>query len=97
MQIGRRIIYNKESGEIIAEMAEMDCEGLSDRPNPSQIDYIDIPYGEDKEKFSRVKAYRVDVATKTIVFDEFHDITLTPDQQQIAELQQQLLQAQEVI
>lgn len=97
MQVGRRIIFDKVTGKIIMDSGEH----YGDIPllvPITELDFIDLPYGQDSDKFNRVKngVYYVDVATKKIVFDELFD-PIPTQEQQIAELQQQLLQAQGVV
>lgn len=97
-QIGRRIIFDTQTGKIISDLGEMQgTDGsLISRDTISGLSYIDLPYGQDSDKFNRVKFYHVDVATKTVVFDELYDPPVDKDAE-IATLQQQLLQSQGVI
>jgi hypothetical protein len=97
-QIGRRIIYDTTTGKIIMDMGEMQgTDGsLIPRDTINGLDYIDLPYGQDSDKFSRVKSYHVDVTSKSVVFDELYDPPVDKDAE-ILQLQQQLLQAQGVI
>ncbi len=97
-QIGRRIIYDTTTGKIIMDMGEI--QGSDGSLNPREaingLGYLDLPYGQDSDKFSRVKSYHVDVASKSVVFDELYDPPVDKDAE-ILQLQQQLLQAQGVI
>lgn len=95
MEVGRRIIFDKTTGKIIFDMGEHSGDVPPLEPI-TEIDFIDLPYGQDSSKFNNAKSYHIDVATRQVVFDEFREPTLTPEQQ-VAELQQQLLQAQGVI
>ncbi|RMD04896.1 hypothetical protein D9O40_00655 [Clostridium autoethanogenum] len=97
-QIGRRIIYDTTTGKIIMDSGEMQgSDGdLKERGAISGLAYIDLPYGQDSDKFNRVKSYHVDITTKTVVFDELYDPPVDKDAE-IATLQQQLLQSQGVI
>lgn len=94
MDVGRRIIYDKVSGEIMIDLGEMQGDVLP--RNTIELDYLDLPYGQDSDKFNRVKKYHVDVTTKAIIFDELYDPPVDKDEE-IASLQQQLLTAQGVI
>lgn len=95
IQVGRRIIFDKITGAIIFNTGEMQGD-MPPREVINELDFIDLPFGQDSDKFMRAKVYHVDPITKEVVFDELVEPTLTPEQQ-IAELQQQLLQAQGVI
>ena len=97
-QIGRRIIFDTTTGKIITDMGEMQGSdgSLIPREPINGLDYIDLPYGQDSDKFGRVKSYHVDVTSKTVVFDELYDPPVDKDAE-ILQLQQQLLQAQGVI
>ena len=97
-QIGRRIIYDTTTGKIITDMGEMQGSdgSLVARESINGLSYIDLPYGQDSDKFSRVKSYHVDVASKAVVFDELYDPPVDKDAE-VVQLQQQLLQAQGVI
>lgn len=79
-QIGRRIIYDSQTGEILYDTGE-DTNATEERPVWNGITYIDIPYGEYTDEFSRVIKYHVDVATKTVVFDELSPVPITAEQQ----------------
>jgi len=62
-------------------------------PNPEilgDINVLEIPFGQDSDKFARVKSYHVDHATQTVIFDELWPVEQTP-QQVIDELENQLL------
>mgnify|MGYP000863659640 CR=1 FL=1 len=93
MNIGRRIIYDSVSGKVLLDLGEGQGEP---RVAINSLDYIDLPYGQDSDKFGRVKSYHVDVTSKTVVFDELYDPPVDKDAE-ILQLQQQLLQAQGVI
>lgn len=97
-ELGRRIIYDTTTGRIIINTGEIQClnGSLTPRESINGLDYIDLPYGQDSDKFGRVKSYHVDVTSKTVVFDELYDPPVDKDAE-ILQLQQQLLQAQGVI
>jgi hypothetical protein len=95
IQVGRRIIFDKTTGEVIMDMGEMQGDVI-ERQHYDGISHVDLPYGYESDKFSRVKKWHIDVNTGLPVFDELAEPVLTP-QEQIAELQQQLLQVQGVV
>lgn len=97
-QIGRRIIFDTQTGKIISDLGEMQgTDGaLKERDSINGLGYVDLPYGQDSDKFNRVKSYHMDTTTKTVVFDELYDLPVDKDAE-IATLQQQLLQSQGVI
>lgn len=80
MQIGRRIIYDSQTGEILLDTGE-DTNATEERPVWNGVTYIDIPYGQDSDKYSRVVKYYVDISTKTVVFDELTPVPITTEQQ----------------
>lgn len=80
MNLGRRIIYDNQTGEIILDTGEQD-NATEERPVWNGVTYIDIPYGEYKDEFSRVIKYHVDVTSKTVVFDELKPVPITPQEQ----------------
>lgn len=96
MSVGRRIIFDKVSGKVIYDMGEILGDGILPREPIGGLDYIDLEVGQDADSFKRVAEYHVDPQTKTIVFDKLHEPVLTQEEQ-IAELQQELLIAQGVI
>ncbi|WP_373845053.1 hypothetical protein [Clostridium sp.] len=91
-EIGRRIIFDTATGKIIMDTGEMQGSdgSLLPREPINGLDYIDLPYGQDSDKFNRVKSYHVNPETKEIVFDEFYNPVQTPEQR-ISELENQLL------
>ncbi len=78
MNIGRRIVYDSVTGAIILDTGE-DTNATAERPVWNGTTYIDIPYGQDSDKYSRVLKYHVDIATKTVVFDELGKVVVTDD------------------
>jgi hypothetical protein len=80
MNLGRRIIYDNQTGEIILDTGEQ-TDATEERPTWNGITYIDIPYGQDTDKYNRVIKYHVDVASKTVVFDELSPVPITADEQ----------------
>lgn len=95
MQVGRRIIFDRNTGNIVVDFGEMQGDVLP-REDINELDYVDLPYGMYNEEFSRVKKYHVDTNTKEIVFDELYPKQLT-QAEQIEELENQLLISQGVI
>lgn len=91
-QIGRRIIFDTQTGKIIMDTGEMQGSdgSLIPREPINGLDYIDLPYGQDSDKFNRIKSYHVDPTSKTVVFDELYDPIQTPEER-IQELENQLL------
>lgn len=96
VQIGKRIIFDKTTGKVLADFGEMQGDNILPRETIGELDYVDLSYGQDRDKFMRVKSYHINPDTKEVIFDELFDSIPTPEQQ-IAELQQQLLQAQGVV
>lgn len=74
MDIGRRILYDSATGQIIDMLGEMSGSDVTARPQWNGITYLDIPYGQDKDKFSRAIKMHVDVTNKVVVFDQLADI-----------------------
>lgn len=95
IEVGRRIIFEKSTGKIIMVMGEMQGDVLP-REDLGELGYIDLEYGQYSDEFSKVKSFHIDPDTKKVIFDEIIEPVLTPEQQ-IAELQQQLLQAQGMV
>lgn len=81
MQIGRRIFYDKTSGDVIIDTSErqgsvvsttIDYDisiytALSER-NRNTFDVIELDYGKYAQDFMECNGYRVDVTTKEILF-----------------------------
>lgn len=95
IQVGRRIIFDKTSGEVIIDFGEMQGD-VMERQHYDGISYVDLPYGYESDKFLRVKKWHIDINTGLPVFDELFN-PIPTSEQQIAELQQQLLQTQGVV
>lgn len=90
MQIGRKIYYEKSTGNVLQDCGEREGSvvettqeqdfqayvALSERV-PSTVGVVSLPYGQDRGKFG-VYGYHVDVVTNEIVWD------LTPIQQEEA-------------
>lgn len=98
MEIGRRLIYDNITGKVILDMGQIKGEDVIERDSINGLDYIDLPFGQDVDKFMipGVK-YHVDPITKIVIFDEIPEPVLTPEQQEIEKLQNELMIAQGVI
>lgn len=93
IQVGRRIIFDNTNGKIIFDMGEMQGNVLP-RENIGGLDYIDLPFDQDSDKFMRVKKYHIDVNTKQVIFDELYPAVETEEEKlrrEKAELENQLL------
>jgi hypothetical protein len=90
MEIGKRILYNFETGYVLNNsLGEMSGDIREDL-RPAEIGIIDLPYGDTT--LQDALTYHVDVVTKTIVIDTRREHVTTYE-----ELQQQLLIAEGVI
>ena len=80
--IGKRIYYLKVDGRVILDTgeaegwvnpttSEQDWEIYSElsKYNKSEVDYIELKWGEFKTEFAECTSYRVNVDTKTLEFD----------------------------
>lgn len=80
-QIGRRIYFDKETGNIIQETGEKQGDvvettvdqdisaftSLSER-NRDTFDYIELPFGANAQDFVECNSYRVNPTTKALEF-----------------------------
>ncbi|APM40466.1 hypothetical protein [Clostridium kluyveri] len=80
MNLGRRIVYDNQTGKVILDTGEQ-TDATEERPVWNGITYIDLEYGAYKDEFSRVIKYHVDPTAKTVVFDELQPIPITTEQQ----------------
>lgn len=78
MNIGRRILYDSVTGAIILDTGE-DTNATAERPTWNGTTYIDIPFGQDTDKYNRVVKYHVDIANKVVVFDQLGPVVITND------------------
>ncbi|OAO79813.1 hypothetical protein [Anoxybacillus flavithermus] len=86
MKIGNRIIFDQD-GEIVYQTGEMQG-GVLPRKEITELHHIDIDFGAiDYTKYRIVK---IDIATKQPILEEIPR-QLTPEQQRIQELENQLL------
>lgn len=93
IQVGRRIIFDKTNGEVILDMGEMQGDVI-ERKTYDGISYVDLPYGHESDKFSRVKKWHIDVNTGLPIFDELFEPIETEEERlrrEKAELENQLL------
>lgn len=80
--IGKRIYYLKVDGRVILDTgeaegwvnpttSEQDWEIYSElsKYNKSEVDYIELKWGEFKTEFSECTSYKVNIDTKEIEFD----------------------------
>jgi hypothetical protein len=92
MNRGNRIIFDQD-GEILTSTGEMSGDVLPHK-EITKIEFVDLEYGQvDTSKFRITK---IDVATKN-PFLENIEVPLTPEQQRIKELENELLLASGVI
>lgn len=94
MEVGRKIYYDKLTGNVILDTGERAGDVLettveqdfqvykvlSER-NPETVGVIQIPYGQDREKFG-VYPFHIDIVTEQIIWD------LTPIQQEELDAEQ---------
>ena len=78
MNLGRRIVYDSVTGGIILNTGE-DTTATAERAVWNGITYIDIPFGQDTDKYSGVLKYHVDIATKAVIFDQLGPVIITQD------------------
>ena len=80
--LGKRIYYLKTTGDIVCEIGEaegwvnpttteQDWEIYSElsKYNKSEVDFIELQFGEFKTEFAECTSYRVNVETKKLEFD----------------------------
>lgn len=86
MELGRRIIYDQD-GEIIIDLGEMSGD-VSPRKEITELSFIDLEFGSiDHLTHNLVK---IDVITSQPILEEIQQV-LSPDQQQIKDLEDQIL------
>jgi len=86
MDVGNRIIYDQD-GEIVYQTGEMSGDVLP-RKEIMELDYIDLEYGAVNLQTHRIAG--IDPKTKQPILEEI-PVVLTPEQQRIQELEDQLL------
>lgn len=94
--VGRRILYDSLTGEILHDTGEMSGDVLERPAIQGVIKHLDIPYGQDSDKYIRAITYHVDTDTETVLFDELRPVVVSQDQI-ISDLENQLLIANGVI
>lgn len=88
MQVGNRIIFDQE-GEIVYQTGEMQGDVLP-RKEITILSFVDLEYGAINLNTHRIIG--IDVLTKQPILEEIPQI-LTPEQQQIKDLEDALLLA----
>ncbi|OAB26384.1 hypothetical protein PMSD_25880 [Paenibacillus macquariensis subsp. defensor] len=88
MQVGNRIIFDND-GEIVYQTGEMQGDVLQ-RKEITELNFIDLKYGAINVQTHRIIG--VDTITKQPILEEIPQI-LTPEQQQIKDLEDALLLA----
>lgn len=91
MEIGKRVIFDKNTGKVLNGTFEEMSGSIEDNLRPLEIDFIDLPYGYDKNNFKEAIKYHVNIETREIVIDEYIQKTKTPEELRIEELENQLL------
>lgn len=90
MNIGKRIIYDKNTGKVLNEVLNEMSGDAPEGVRGTEIEYIDLPFGDTT--LQDAETYHIDITTKKIVVDTAKQHIPT-----YAELQQQLLVAQGVV
>lgn len=94
IEVGRRIIFDTVTGKIILNTGEMQGSVLPREKIVGGLDFIDLPYGQDSDKFMKAKSYHVDLDTREVIFDELYSPVETEEEKlrrEKAELENQLL------
>lgn len=86
MQVGNRIIYDQD-GEIIFQSGEMQGD-VQPRKEITKLNFIDLEYGA--VNFTTHRIASIDPVTKKPVLESI-EVMLTPEQQRIKDLEDQLL------
>lgn len=94
MEIGKRIIFDKTTGKVLNGGFEEMSGNLQEGLRPSEIDFIDLPFGD--LTLQEVTEYHIDVYTKTIVVDSKIQHIQT-DSERIAELENIILESEGLI
>ncbi|RJG26718.1 hypothetical protein [Paenibacillus thiaminolyticus] len=97
MEIGKRIIYDAETGKILnGALNEMEGD-LQNGLRPEVIDFIDLPFGYNENNFRDADLYHIDVSNpktdppvKRIVIDSYINRQPT-EAERIKDLEDQLL------
>ena len=92
MQGGNRIIYDQD-GEIVYQTGEMQGDVMQ-RKDITQLNFIDLPYGAVNSNTHRIVS--IDTSTLQPILEDL-PVALTPEQQRIIDLENQLLLSSGVI
>lgn len=87
MKIGNRVFYDQD-GEILFQTGEIEGSDVLPRKAITELNYIDLGYGAVNTQTHRIVS--IDPKTKQPILEELN-IELTPEQQRIQELEDQLL------
>jgi len=83
MPIGRKLYYDKNTGDVVLHIPEKHHEDAVDTTkaqdfetysvlqnrNPDVINVLKIPYGENRGDFEKAKSIKVNTDTKEVIFD----------------------------
>lgn len=84
MQIGRRILFNKNTGKIIMDTGEMQGHVTPREPlNEEDIGIVELEFGAYTNEFSRAIRFHIDPITKDVVFEELAPVQPTYEELQI--------------
>ncbi|WP_405117850.1 hypothetical protein MHB43_20240 [Paenibacillus sp. FSL H8-0317] len=86
MQLGNRIIYNQD-GYIVHQTGEVQGDVLP-RAEITSLDFVDLDYGVID--FNKQRIVKIDPDTKQPILEDI-DLALTPEEQRIKDLEDQLL------
>ncbi|WP_454053428.1 hypothetical protein [Clostridium sp. Marseille-Q7071] len=75
MQIGKRIIYDKNTGKILNYCLEEMAGDLQEGLRPKEIDFIDLPYDYNDNNFKEAINYYIDT-TKDKNIAELKDLII---------------------
>ncbi|AQT85419.1 hypothetical protein ERICIV_00524 [Paenibacillus larvae subsp. larvae] len=87
MQVGNRVLYDQD-GEIIFQSGEMQGDVLP-RKNITKLDVVDFDFGSID--YTKYRIVRMDTETKKPILEEIQ--TMTPEKQQVKEVEDALLLA----
>ncbi|OPA76730.1 hypothetical protein BVG16_16295 [Paenibacillus selenitireducens] len=97
MELGKRLIYDSQTGKILNGTFEEMAGSLQEGLRPLEIDFIDLPYGYAENNFRLASAYHIDVTkpkdapiVERIVIDGYVPQVPT-EADRIKELEDQLL------
>jgi hypothetical protein len=93
---GRRIFWDSATGTILLDTCESSGDVNAHPEVVGNVMVLDLPYGQDKDKFNSGSTRHIDIGTSVVIFDESIPAVLTPEQI-IEDLENQLLIALGVI